>query len=243
VHGKVVQAHPVAFDYESGFGLVRAIQPLGVNPLALGTAASVRERDTAVVGSAGGRAYAISVRVVSKREFAGYWEYLLDEAIFTAPPHPAWSGAALIGPGGKLVGIGSLIVEEARKSGRASPGNMFVPIDILTPIMGELIAHGRLPREPRPWLGMYSAEAGGRIVATGVYSGGPADEGGVEAGDVVLAVNGQEIESVADFYRKVWASGRAGVEVTLSVSRDGSEMHLTVRTGDRYRNMRAPRGH
>jgi len=243
VGGRVVQAHPVAYDYESGFGLVRAIQPLGVKPLAFGSAADVSEQDTAIVGSAGGRAYAISVKVVSKREFAGYWEYLLDEAIFTSPPHPAWSGAALIGPDGKLIGVGSLIVEDARRSRRAQPGNMFVPIDLLKPILGDLLSYGRLPRPPRPWLGMYTAEAAGRLVVTGVFDHGPADEGGIQAGDFVLAINGESVDSVAEFYRKIWDSGPAGVDVTVSVVRDGTEMHLSIKTSDRNRRMRAPRGH
>ena len=243
VNGLSVQAHPVAYDYESGFGLVRAIQPLGVKPMALGSSAEVQERDTVIVGSAGGRAYAISVRVVSKREFAGYWEYLLDEAIFTSPPHPAWSGAALIGKSGHLIGIGSLIVEEARRGERPAPGNMFVPIDILKPIMSDMVARGPHGRSGRPWLGMYTAEAEDRLIITGVFSGGPADEAGVEAGDAIVALNGEDVESVADFYRKIWASGSAGVEVTLSVQREGQEIHLPIRTGDRRRLMRAPKGH
>jgi serine protease Do len=243
VGGKSVQAHPVAYDYESGFGLVRAIQPLGVKPMAFGSSAEVAERDTVIVGSAGGRPYAISVRVVSKREFAGYWEYLLDEAIFTSPPHPAWSGAALIGKGGRLIGIGSLIVEEARKGQRPAPGNMFVPIDLLKPIMSDMLARGPQGRSGRPWVGMYTAEAGGRLVITGVFSGGPADQAGVEAGDVIVALNGEDLESVADFYRKIWASGPPGVEITLSVNREGQDMHLAIRTSDRRRLMRAPKSH
>jgi S1-C subfamily serine protease len=243
VDGDTVQAHPVGYDYETGFGLVRAITPLGVEPMALGSSAAVRERETLVVGAGGGRPFAISVRVVSKREFAGYWEYLLDEAIFTSPPHPAWSGAALIGPGGRLVGTGSLIVEEARRGRRPVPGNMFVPIDLLKPILDELLTHGRLDRPPRPWLGMYTAEAQDKLIVTGVYDGGPADQGGVEAGDILIAIGGEPVESIASFYRRLWAAGPAGVEVTISVSRDGSELHLPVHTGDRNRNMRAPRGH
>jgi S1-C subfamily serine protease len=243
VGGKSVQAHPVAYDYESGFGLVRAIQPLGVKPMAFGSSAEVAERDTVIVGSAGGRPYAISVRVVSKREFAGYWEYLLDEAIFTSPPHPAWSGAALIGKGGRLIGIGSLIVEEARKGQRPAPGNMFVPIDLLKPIMSDMLARGPQGRSGRPWVGMYTAEAGGKLVITGVFSGGPADQAGVEAGDVIVALNGEDLESVADFYRKIWASGPPGVEITLSVNREGQDMHLAIRTSDRRRLMRAPKSH
>jgi S1-C subfamily serine protease len=243
VEGTTVQAHQVAYDYESGFGLLRTIQPLGVKPMALGSSASVPERENVIVGSAGGRPYAISVRVVSKREFAGYWEYLLDEAIFTSPPHPAWSGAALIDKAGRLIGIGSLIVEEARKGQRPVPGNMFVPIDLFKKISRDLIEKGHAGTRSRPWLGMYTAEAGNRLIVTGVFSGGPADEGGVEAGDAVVALNGEEVESVAEFYRKIWASGPAGVEVILSVSRDNQEMHLTIRTRDRNRLMRAPKGH
>lgn len=243
VDGNTVQAHPVAYDYESGFGLVRAIEPLGVAPMALGSSAAVRERDTLVVGAGGGRPFAISARVVSKREFAGYWEYLLDEAIFTSPPHPAWSGAALIGPGGTVVGVGSLIVEEARRGRRPLPGNMFVPVDLLKPILDELVAQGGLDRPPRPWLGMYTADAQDRLIVTGVFTGGPADEAGVEAGDILVALGGEPVETVAQLYRRLWASGRAGVEVTLTVSRDGIELHLPVRTSDRNRRMRTPRGH
>ena len=240
--GKPAPAVVVAYDYDSGFGLIRALAPLGIKPLPLGSSAALRERETAIVAAQGGQAQAISGLVVSKREFAGYWEYLLDEAIFTAPPHPSWSGAALIAENGGLVGIGSLFVEDAKPGTDSLPGNMFVPIDIFKLIKDDLLAKGR-GGSGRPYLGMFTTEAVGKMLVTGVAPGGPAEQAGIEPGDVVLRVTGQEVTGLADMYRKIWGLGRAGVEVQFNLLRDSDSIHIMVRSADRYSYLKLPPSH
>ncbi len=237
--GSVVQGHPLAYDFVSGLGLV---QPLG-RPrwpvLERGTAASVVEDDDVFVLGHGGRAHALKATVFAKREFAGFWEYLLDEALFTTPPHPEWSGAALLDEDGRLVGIGSLLLQE--KSGDETvDGNMFVPVDLLEPILGDLLRTGRSAQPPRPWLGMYTVDAQGRLVVNGLASGGPAERAGVAAGDVVVAVAGERVGSLAELFRQVWRQGPAGTEIPLTLARDGAPLHLRVRSADRYDLLKKP---
>ncbi len=241
--GAVVPAQGVAYDYETGFGLVRAGGDLGAAPMAFGSAENVAEGGAAIVAARGGTGQAILAEVVSKREFAGYWEYMLDEAIFTTPPHPRWSGAALIDLSGALVGVGSLFVQDARPGGTASAGNMFIPIDLLKKVIDDLLTHGGNPAPPRPWLGIYSLEALGRVLITSIAADGPAERAGVEAGDVVMAVNGREVTGLADLYRKVWATGRAGVTIELGLLRDSDVMTIAVASGDRAERMKLPRAH
>ena len=174
--GHAIPANVVGYDHETGFGLLRAIMPLKVRPIELGKSADVKEGDPVVVASFGGAERALPAHVVALSPFAGSWEYLLDRAIYTAPPHPAWSGAALLNREGKLVGVGSLILGDAAGSGR--PGNMFVPIDLLPPILADLIADGRVSGPGRPWLGMTTEEAHGRLMVSAVTAGGPAEKAG-----------------------------------------------------------------
>jgi len=241
--GAAIAAEPLAYDHESGFGMVRALGPLGARPVPIGESASFAEGDRGVVASFGGYDHAIAARVVSKREFAGAWEYMLDEAIFTAPLHPYWGGAALLDSAGRLVGIGSLFTEEAIEGDRMRQGNMFVPIDLLKDVMDELLRYGGRNAPPRPWLGIYSMEALGRVLITSITRDGPAERGGIEAGDVVLAVNGRQVSGLADLYRKIWATGAAGVTVEFGVMRDNEMNTIAVETADRADFMKQPRAH
>jgi serine protease Do len=175
--------------------------------------------------------------VVSRRLFAGYWEYLLDNAIFTAPPHLAWSGAALVGPDGKLLGIGSLIVHDA-VVGTAMPGNMFIPIDNLKASMADLLSLGRPGTPPHPWLGINAQEINGRLVITRVSEDGPAQHAGLARGSVVTAVAGKPVDDLVGFYRQVWAQGAAGVEVPLTVQEDGAVHDVSIKTIDRYKYLK-----
>jgi len=228
-----VEAEVIAYDYDTGFGLLRALERLDVAPMEIGSSASLAERERIVVAAQGGRGQAMSALVVSKREFAGYWEYLLDEAIFTTPPHPAWSGAALIGSGGKLLGVGSLFLEDVLPSRNGVAGNMFVPIDLLPPILPALTRLGRTGAPPHPWLGMFSTEMYEQVLVSGVAPGGPAERAGVRPDDVILRVSGAQVAGIGEMYRKIWAIGNAGVDVPLTVSRDGEVVELVVRSGDR----------
>jgi S1-C subfamily serine protease len=185
-----------------------------------------------IIAGQGGRQQALTATVISKREFAGYWEYVLDEAILTAPPHPNWGGAACIGADGRLEGIGSLLIQESDGE-RTIDGNMIVPIDLLPPILEDLLRFGRVQAPPRPWLGMYTADGPEAVVVVGLASGGPADRAGVRVGDIVLEVAGRPVGGLADTFRKVWALGTAGVDVPLTLMRDGSQLNLRLRSADR----------
>lgn len=241
--GRVIPGHGLAYDQETGFGLVQALGHVDLPALALGRSDTVRVGDRVVVGAAGGRHRSVAARINAKQEFAGYWEYVLDEAIFTTPAHPHWGGTALIGPAGDLLGIGSLQLEEAREDGPSENLNMFVPIDLLKPILDDLLTIGRPNRPPRPWLGLYATEHDDRIVVAGVATRGPAQDANLQTGDILVAVDGSEVEDLADFFRRVWALGGAGVVVPLRIERDGQTLEVRVSSGDRNRFLKGPSLH
>lgn len=237
--GRVVAGHALAYDQHTGFGLVQALGRLGVPPLPRGSADRCSVGSSVVLASQGGRRHALSTRVVAKREFAGYWEYLLDEAIFTVPAHPHWSGGAVIGHDGRLIGIGSLLVQE-KIGGKEVAGNMAVPIDLLEPILGDLLTRGQANRPARPWLGVYATEASGHIIAAGVAPGGPADRAGIERGDIILEIAGEPVSHLADLYRALWALGGPKVEVPLSLARGRKIWSAAVQAGDRNSFLKKP---
>jgi S1-C subfamily serine protease len=238
--GSVVPGHPLAYDYASGLGLVLPLGRLRVPPLARGSIDGIDVGDDVIVAGRGGRTHALKAQVFAKREFAGYWEYVLDEALFTTPPHPEWSGAALVDDAGRLVGIGSLFVQE-EFDGETVKGNMFVPVDLLAPILDALLASGRPPGAPRGWLGMYTVEDKGRLVVTGLADTGPAARAGVRPGDVVVEVAGERIDGLAALFRAVWRQGPAGTTVKLTLARDGAMIGLDVRLADRNDYLKKPR--
>jgi S1-C subfamily serine protease len=233
--GRVSRADVVGFDIASGLGLLRTAEPLAVKPMPIGTAKGLTEGTPVVIAGFGGPEAVLPAVVVSRRDFVGYWEYLLADAVFTAPPHPAWSGAALLGPDGKLAGIGSLVVSDAKAR---LPGNMFVPIDRLQPVMGDLLTLGRPSAPRRPWLGVNLQELDGKLVVGRVASEGPSDKAGVRHGDQVTAIDGARVHDLADFYRALWRRGDAGVTVRLGVIRQGEEHEIEVETIDRYRYLK-----
>jgi S1-C subfamily serine protease len=237
--GKSMQATVVGFDTESGLGLVRALGELEAKPIALGQAAEAAEKAPVLIASHGGFEAAQPAVVVSRRPFAGYWEYLLDSAIFTAPPHREWGGAALLSAEGKLLGIGSLIVGDARPGEQPVPGNMFVPVDALRPVLADLLSNGRPAGPPRPWLGINAQEVHGRLVVTRVSPDGPAEKAGITRGDVVRTIAGRPVNELPDLWRRLWGQGPAGTEVTLGVSHGGGEpRQVTVKTIDRYKYLK-----
>jgi S1-C subfamily serine protease len=230
--GKPMQATVVGYDQETGFGLVRASQPLGVKPLPLGSSQRIAERAPAIAAAHGGMGAAQPVLIVGKRRFAGYWEYMLDGAIFTAPPIAEFGGAALIDPAGKLIGIGSLLVGDAMLEPRY-PGNMFVPIDLLKPILADLLALGRSSAPAHPWLGVTTQEADGRLVIAKVAPEAPAEQAGLRAGDVILAIGDRPVETLPQLYDAIWALGPAGIEVPVTVQRRADRTRLVVKSIDR----------
>jgi serine protease Do len=236
--GRTVPASVVGYDHETGFGLLRTMEPLKLKPMPLGKSSDVKERDPVLVASFGGPDMVAGAYVVAKREFAGNWEYMLDEALFTAPPHPAWSGAALINREGKLVGVGSLIVGDAAGGSDKTPGNMFVPIDRLLPVLGDLISDGRVAGPGRPWLGVNTDELRGRLFVSRVTPGGPAEKAGLKRGDVVVGVNGEPPKNLADFYRKVWAQGAAGTTVAIDVLQDSQVRRVEIKSINRLDHLK-----
>ena len=243
VDGAQIPARVVGYDQVTGLGLLRADRALDRRPMTLGSVSELRVGTEAIAAAGGGHDFAMVVSVVSKREFAGYWEYLLDEAVFTSPPHPRWSGAALISRQGALVAIGSLYVQDSLPGDQARPGNMFVPAELLHPIFEDLSAAGHAARPPRPWLGMFGAEVEDRVVVAGLTDDAPAEDAGLKVGDLVLGVAGEPVGGLSDFYRAVWALGPAGVEVPLDVYRDGELLHLSVRSADRRSFLKTPNRH
>ncbi|HEX4942792.1 MAG TPA: S1C family serine protease [Usitatibacteraceae bacterium] len=236
-NGRSLPASVVAYDHATGFGLLRTIGPISPKPVRLGNSGSVEQLDRLMIATGGEGGVSIAT-VVSRRPFAGYWEYLIDGAIFTAPPRMDHSGAALINKDGELVGIGSLFVMDAMKPGERLPGNMFVPIDLLKPILAEMIETGRQKAGRRPWIGVSSAEDDGRLKVLRVTTDGPADKAGIHPGDIILAVGGEKVRDLPDFYHKLWASGEPGVEVGLSVLQGADLKELRVRSIDRLEFLR-----
>jgi len=236
--GRSVPAALAGYDHASGFGLLRLLAPLAGKPLPLGDAAALAEREPALVASYGTGDNLSVVSVVSRRPFSGSWEYLLDSAIYTYPPVMNWSGAALISKRGELVGLGSLILADVTGAGMQAPGNLFVPVDLLKAILEDLIARGKAPGPARPWLGINTEELRGNLFVTRVSPHGPADRAGIARGDMLIGIGAEEISSLTDFYRKLWARGAAGAEVTLRVLRGGEVKDVTLRSIDRLEYFR-----
>jgi S1-C subfamily serine protease len=240
--GRVVEGHGLGFDSETGFGLVQALRRIDIEPLPLGSSSMVEVGDRVVLGGAGGRTRSVASHIAARQEFAGYWEYLLDEALFTYPAHPNWGGTGLISNRGELIGIGSLQLERERE-GKSEHINMILPIDLLKPVLDDLRKFGRVNKPARPWLGMYSTEIDNKVVVVGISSKGPAARAELKAGDVILAVKGEKISTQTDFYRKLWGLGSAGVDVPLTVHHDGVTFDVVLTSTDRAKLLKAPRLH
>jgi S1-C subfamily serine protease len=237
--GTVVPGHALAYDQVTGFGLILPLGSLDVPPIQRGSAAALGVGDGVIVIGHGGVEHALDAKVISRREFAGYWEYLLEDALFTSPPHPQWGGTALVGRDGRLLGVGSLLVQETVGT-ETLDANMFVPIDLLEPILEDMKRLGRPARSPRPWLGMYLQ---GNLVVGALTQGGPADRAGVRLGDVVLEVAGQPVSDLADLFRRLWRTGSAGAEVPLTLARGKTTSHIRVTSADREDFLTKPRRH
>lgn len=240
--GRPVEGHALAYDQETGFGLIQALADLGAPALPLGRSAAASVGQRVVVGGAGGRSHSLAARIAAKEPFAGYWEYALDEAIFTAPAHPNWGGTGVISPEGDLIGIGSLQLERG-EGNQSEHLNMSVPIDLLKPILADLTRYGRADRPPRPWLGLYATEMDGQVLIAGVAPKGPAAQAQLKTGDVVLAVGGARVNSLAQFYRKIWALGSAGVDVPLTLHSKGVTIDVAVKSSERAKFLLSPRLH
>jgi S1-C subfamily serine protease len=239
---KVIEATPLGYDPSSGYGLVQPLSTLDAPPIERGTAASLSLGDRVLVVGHGGPRHSLEAQLIARREFAGYWEYLLDEALFTAPPHPQWGGTALVGADGRLLGIGSLFVQESLAKENFD-ANMFVPIDLLEPVLQDMIDLGRPRGMARPWLGIYTAEQSDHVIVAGLTRDGPAHRAGMRLGDVIVEVAGQRISSLPQFFRGVWSTGHAGVEVPLKLMRERQSVHVVVHSAAREDFLKQPRRH
>lgn len=238
-----VPAHVLGYDFATGFGLLQLLGRVDLPALPIGSSAELTPGDALVLAAGGGQRAALTAKLLAKREFAGYWEYLLEEALFTVPAHPHWGGAACIDPSGHLVGIGSLLIQAEGGQQGGAAGNMVVPIDLLPSVLDDVRAHGRVSRPPRPWLGLYATEASEQVVVVGVAPKGPAEQAGLEQGDIIQDVAGGEVTDLASLYRKVWSLGGAGVEIPMIIERDGRRRSICISSNDRERFLKAPRIH
>ena len=241
--GNAVPGDVLGYDQESGFGLVQALGRLDAESLPIGRSAEVREGDPVVVAGFGGETGSVGAEVIAVREFAGYWEYLLEEAIFTVPMHPNWGGTALVGANGELLGVGSLFIQQGGADDVTVDGNMMVPIDLLEPIYDDMITVGRPNRASRPWMGLFGTETESRVEVAGLVQGGPADQANVRVNDIVLAVSGKPVSSLTELFREVWSLGSAGVEVPLTLGRKGAIVDTTINSVARSDMLKAPRLH
>ena len=237
--GNVVPGYPLGYDQATGFGLIQPLGKLDAPKITRGSTSNCSPGDNVLFVGHGGRQHALRASLVDKREFAGYWEYVLDEALFIAPAHPQWGGAALVGNDGRLLGIGSLLVQEA-VDGQTVQGNMIVPIDLLEPILDNMLTTGRSGIPPRPWLGMYTTESGKNLVVGGVAENGPAANAGVRQGDLVLEVGGKRINSLAQLFRTAWSMGPAGTMIPLTIAREGDVLRFEIKSADRNDFLKKP---
>jgi S1-C subfamily serine protease len=230
--GMAVPGFAVGYDFDSGLGLVKPSMPLRGPIMPLGSAAALKVGDDVFVCSSRSKDV-LDAQVVAKEEFAGRWEYVIDEAIFTAPHHDSWSGAALINASGELCGIGSLVIQGFEVRDRSMTVNMFVPIDLIKPIIEEVCEHGQKLAPPRPWLGVLVQDDHEKLLVVGVYPNCPAHKAGLRAGDVILRIDNAPVDGLAQMFRQIWSLGSAGVEIPMSILRDSKEIKKIVRSGDR----------
>jgi serine protease Do len=235
-------ARAVGYDLATGFGLIKSLLPLRISPVTLGTHNDLSPGDALMVATGGDQADVAVTQLVSKRPFSGYWEYHIDSALFTSPPIGNHSGAPLFNRRGELLGIGSLFVGDALGKSPRVPGNMFVPIDLLKPILDEMQRTGSSTHSRRPWLGVTSSEQGGHVLVVRVTKDSPAEAAGISGGDVVLAVDGVGVATLEEFYKRIWAHPNPEDEMKITVMQGSETKVLTLKGVDRLTTLAKPAG-
>lgn len=239
--GRTIPASVAGYDHQTGLGVVRTAAPLDGRPLQLGDSDRIEARER-VLTLGHGEPAATELVVISRKPFAGSWEYLLDRAIFTFPPVNNWSGAALMDSDGRLVGVGSLIVNDAADGHDGVPGNMFVPVNLIKPILADLLSKGRRGGPAQPWLGVATEAVRGNLMVSRVSRDGPAEQAGLEVGDIIVAVGDKGFTDQVEFYRHIREFGPAGSSIGLRVLHKGALRDVTVRSADRADHLRKPQG-
>ncbi len=244
---KTLPAKAVAYDLATGFGLIKPLLPVkGWTPVPLGTLTGLSSGEPLMAATGaqadGNEADVSMTQMISKRAFSGYWEYHIESAVFTSPPIGNHSGAPLFNQRGELIGIGSLFVPDVMGGNRRLPGNMFVPVDLLKPILTEMQQTGSTKLSRRPWIGLTSSEQGGRVQIVRVNKDGPAQAAGLEAGDFVLAVDGEKVATLEGFYKKLWAREQPDGEITLTVLQGADLKTIKLKAVDRMSTMTKPAG-
>ncbi|MGB8843050.1 MAG: S1C family serine protease [Aliidongia sp.] len=241
VDGRAVPGHALAYDGDTGFGLVQVLGRLGVPALEFGDSTALAIGEAMILAAAGGRSQSVRTRLVGRQYFAGYWEYLLEDALYVAPHNPNWGGAGLIDAHGRLVGVGSLALQQRVAEDRSLNLNMVVPIDLVKPILESLRRLGRTDRPPRPWLGLYAGEEDDAVIVHGLAEGGPAETAGIQLGDHILAVGDAPVTDLRQLWQGIWASGSAGTTIRLRIARGTKTRTRDVPSADRMAFLRAPR--
>lgn len=237
--GTTLEGHIVAYDQQSGLGLVQALGKMNLPPVAMGKSADLTPGQPMLLAGCGGVDATQQVQIGGIDEFAGYWEYLIDAAIFTVPAHPLWSGAALLGEDGRLYGIGSLILQTVDQDETVSSANMVIPIDLLPPVLNDLLLYGKRNEPARPWVGWFPQETDDGLIISGLTDDGPADKAGLQSGDIILQVNDHPVDTLPELFRAVWSAGVAGVEISVVYERDQAAESITVTTIDRNAKLKS----
>ena len=230
--GRRLPAKLVGYDHTSGFGIIKSVIPLKMPHLQLGNSDNINSEQDLLILPSPNRGAGSIVRSVSRRPFTGWWEYFVENPIYTTPANGLWAGAPILTENGEIVGIGSLFVSES-VPGVPSPGNMSVPINLLKPILEDLISSGRRKSKVQPYLGISSDDSNDQVIVTRVSDAGPAFQAGIKPQDVIMAINGSQVSNLKSFYQKLWKSGEAGITIELSVLRKGTIMNFKVKTVDR----------
>ena len=241
--GRRLPARVVAYDLATGFGLVQALAPIDRTPVPLAARAAQPGETPLTVVSGGEEAEVEAVKLVSRRAFSGYWEYHVEGALFTAPPARQHSGAALFNTRGELLGVGSLVVPDARGPGQPrTPGNLFVPVELLLPVLAEMRAQGRSVASARPWLGLNCAEQAGQLRVLRVTDDSPADVAGLQVGDRITRLDGVKVAALAQLWKTLWADARPERAVELEIERGGRPMTIIVQAVDRAKTLKRAAG-
>lgn len=248
---KILPATAVAYDVATGFGLVKPLLPLhGVAPVKLGSLQDLKPGEPLIAATGattdGQDGDVSTTRLISTRAFTGNWEYHIDTALFTSPPVSAGSGnhsgAPLFNLKGEVIGIGSLLVMDASGENRRLPGNMFVPVDLLKPVLSEMKQSGRSRQSYRPWLGLTSTDQSGEVQIVRISANSPAENAGLQVGEVVLAVDGKDVSTLESFYKMLWAHTSPDEPVSLTLRSDDKVKVVVLTPEDRMLTLKKPAG-